>query len=126
MKAEDLDAQDKLSYDKLAVYVKSLSPTKCVDVDNNFLFDDKGEHLFVPRLINTKELLECSSDEEALRLLGRGRSCNFMFVLLSRGLIVSFDCRSYGDCLRMFSQVDVQESITLGAKKSGFPTSGTS
>ena len=47
VKPEDLDAQDNLSYDKLAAYVKSFFMTKCVDVDNNFLLDDKGEHLFV-------------------------------------------------------------------------------
>ena len=54
-----------------------------MDVPNNFLFDDKGEHLIVPRLINMKAFLEFSSDEEALRLLGRGRARNFMFVCLS-------------------------------------------
>ena len=108
VKHEDLDVEDKLSYDKLVTYVKSFYLTKCVDVDNNFLFDDKGEHLFVPRLINTKALLECSSDEEALRLLGRGRARNFMFLRFSHGLTTSFYCRPDGDSLRTFAEVKVQ------------------
>ena len=71
VKPEDLDSQDQLSYGKLSVYVKSFSPAKCMDVNNNLLFDDEGEYLLVNRLINTKALLECSSNGEAMRLLGK-------------------------------------------------------
>ena len=71
MKPEDLDARDQLLYEKLSAYVKGFSPTKCVDVNNNLLFDDEGEYLLVNRLINTKALLECSSNGEAMRLLGK-------------------------------------------------------
>ena len=59
-----------------------------MDIDNNFLFNDNGEQLFVPRLINTKALPECSFDKEDLRLLGRGRTRNSMFILLSLGLTI--------------------------------------
>ena len=74
VKPEDRDAQDQLSYEKLFAYVKSFSPAKCVDMNNNLLFGNEGEYLLVNRLVNTKALLECSSDGEAMRLLGRGRS----------------------------------------------------
>ena len=85
VKPEDLDAQDQLSYEKLSAYVKSFSPAKCVDVNNNLLFDDEGEYLLVNRLINTKALLECSSNRESIRLLGRGRSLvNFILFMRER------------------------------------------
>ncbi|KAL5100735.1 hypothetical protein RYX36_005062 [Vicia faba] len=71
VKPEDLDAQDQLSYEKLSAYVKSFFPTKCVDVNNNLFFDDEGEYLLVNRLINTKAFLECSSNGEAMRILGK-------------------------------------------------------
>ena len=47
---------------------------KCVDVNKKLLFDDEGEFLLVNRLINTKAFLECSSNGEAMRLFGKGRS----------------------------------------------------
>ena len=72
VKPEDLDAQDQLSYEKLSAYVRSFSLAKCVDVNNNLLFDYEGEYLLVNRLVNIKALLECSSDGEAMRILGRG------------------------------------------------------
>ena len=62
VKPEDLDAQDQLSYAKLSANVKSFSPVKCVDVNDDLLFDEEGEYLLVNRLINTKALLECSSN----------------------------------------------------------------
>ena len=42
-----------------------------MDVNGNLLFDEEGEYLLVNRLINTKALLECSSNGEAMRLLGK-------------------------------------------------------
>ena len=63
-------------------YFKSFSPARCMDVNHNLFFDDKGEYLLVHRLINTKALLECSSDEEALRLLGRGYGRDLIFIWL--------------------------------------------
>ena len=71
MRPKDLDAQDQLSYEKLFAYVKGFSPVKCVDVNGTLLFDEEGEYLLVNRLINTKALLECSSNGEAMRLLGK-------------------------------------------------------
>ena len=71
VRPEDLDAQYQLSYEKLSAYVKGFSPVKCVDVNGALLFDEEGEYLLVNRLINTKALLECSSNGEAMRLLGK-------------------------------------------------------
>ena len=51
-----------------------------MDVNNNLLFEDEGEYLLVNRLIITKALLECSSNGEAMRLLGRG--CSLVNLLL--------------------------------------------
>ena len=80
VKPEDLDAQDQLSYEKLAAYVRSFSPARCVDVNNNLLFDNNGEYVLVSRFINAKASLECSSDGEAMRLLGRGCGRDVIFV----------------------------------------------
>ena len=57
MKPEDLDTQDQLSYEKLAAYVRSFSPARCVGVNNNLLFSNNRKYLLVIRLINTKALL---------------------------------------------------------------------
>ena len=57
VKPEELDAQDQLSYEKLAAYVRSFSPARCVYMNNNLLFDNNREYLLVNRLINTKVLL---------------------------------------------------------------------
>ena len=81
VKPEDLDAQDQLSYEKLAAYVRSFSPARCVDVNNNLLFENNVENLLVNRFINTKALFKCSSDEESMRLLGMGRGHNDYFCL---------------------------------------------
>ena len=51
--------------------LKGSPPAKCVDVNGTLLFDEEGEYLLVNRLINTKALLECSSNGEAMRLLGK-------------------------------------------------------
>ena len=77
-------------------YVKIFSPVRCVDVNNNLLFDDKGEYLLTHRLINTKVLLKYSSDEEALRLLGRGYGCDIVFICLA---FMQETCPQYHLCL---------------------------
>ena len=82
VKPKDLNVEDQFSYEKLVAYVRSFTSKRCMEVDNNFLFDDNRENILVNRLINTKALLECSSDEEALRLLGRGHAREFIFVCL--------------------------------------------
>ena len=82
MKPKDLDAKDQLSYEKLVTYVRIFTPARCVDMDNNLLFYNNVEYLIVNRLINTKALLKCSSDEESQWLLGRGLARESLFVCL--------------------------------------------
>jgi hypothetical protein len=50
--------------------VKSFRPAICVDREGNVLLDSSGEIEIARRYINTKALLDCESDEEALKLLG--------------------------------------------------------
>ena len=54
VKPEDLDTQDQLSYEKLATYVMSFSLVRCVDVNNNLLFDNNMEYLLVNRFIKRR------------------------------------------------------------------------
>ena len=80
VKPEDLDAEDQISYEKPVTYIRSFTPAKCVNGDNNPLFNDNGEYLLLNRLINIKAMLECSLDEKALQLLGRGHARESLFV----------------------------------------------
>ena len=66
-----------------------------MDMNNNLLFDDNREYLLVNRFINMKASLECSLDEESMRLLGRGYGYDLIFVCLL--------CRDMPAILSLFS-----------------------
>ena len=94
MKHEKLDLQDHLSYEKLENYVKGFRSAISVDREGNVLLDAHREIEIARRYINTKALLDCPLDLDALKLLGNffGDHCRPPSVLIVHPFLTLYCC----------------------------------
>lgn len=65
-----LDLEDQRSYDKLVKFVNGLFPAPWEIMNREVILDEQGQPIYEARYINTKELLEYDTIEDALLLLG--------------------------------------------------------
>ena len=70
MKADQLGDEDKKSLRLLTAYVESFVLEEVVDKDGKNVFASDGQHVMSCRYIDTKALLDCKNEEDAMKLLG--------------------------------------------------------
>ena len=66
-----LSVEERRGLKVLQEYVASLQPARLVTRAGEPVLDEEGNEQFVPRLINTKRLLECRTRAEVFEVLGR-------------------------------------------------------
>jgi hypothetical protein len=66
-----LSFEERRGLKVLQEYVASLQPARLVTRAGEPVLDEEGNEQFVPRLINTKRLLECRTRAEVFEVLGR-------------------------------------------------------
>lgn len=78
-----LGEEDRLAYKKLVDYVQSFSLGFWANRQGVPYLDEAGELITETRYINTKALLECDTEEEALALLSRQTLFSFLFLFMT-------------------------------------------
>lgn len=68
-KDEDLNDGNRAAYGFFVKYVQIFIQVRCTTLNRKPIFEEEGQPNYVARLINTKMILNCSSDGEALSLL---------------------------------------------------------
>jgi hypothetical protein len=104
-----LSVEERCGLKVLQEYVAGLQPAQLVTRKGEPVLDEEGNEQFVPRLINTKRLLECRTRAEVHEVLGRQfdlLSALFVFISLSSvfvivsflgfNLYIVFVCRYHG------------------------------
>jgi hypothetical protein len=66
-----LSVEERRGLKVLQEYVAGLEPAMLVTRTGEPVLDEEGNAQFVPRLINTKRLLECRTRAEVHEVLGR-------------------------------------------------------
>jgi hypothetical protein len=86
-----LSVEERHGLKVLQEYVASLEPAKLVTRAGEPVLDEEGNEQFVPRLINTKRLLECRTRAEVHEVLGRQFdlfSALFVFISLCSVFVI--------------------------------------
>jgi hypothetical protein len=66
-----LSTEERRGLNVLQDFVASFQPTRLVTRAGEPVRDEEGNKQYVPRLINTKRLLECRTQAEVHKVLGR-------------------------------------------------------